>query len=65
MNPLSNIATWLRANENKRVVQVTCAGPGYLAMAVEQQADGSGKEAARQLSMELQEAVVGLARKLK
>lgn len=48
----------------KRVIQVSFDGKAFVAIAVEQQADKSGKQIARDVKIQLQDAVVGLARKL-
>jgi hypothetical protein len=62
---MSQPARWLQDSPTKRVLQVTAEGDGFIAILVEQQSDGSGREACRATAMTMRDAIERAGQKLK
>jgi len=61
---MTNAERWLEGSRDKRVVQVTREASGFVAVLVEKQSDGSGREACRGVAITMSDAVTAAGNKL-
>jgi hypothetical protein len=61
---MHTLGEWLKASPDKRVCQLEFNGAGFIAVCIERQHDGSGKEATRHTAVMIQDAISGAGKKL-
>jgi hypothetical protein len=61
---MRTLEEWLKASPDKRVCQLEFSSTGFIAVCIERQGDGSGKEATRHTALTATDALNGAGRKL-